>query len=258
MTDSADNRETGTLKRVLMVLGELAEHPGASAAATAQRLNLPRSTVHRLLSMLRDCGFASQAEDGGFAPGAELYRLAGRVHARVPHAQLALPLLQRLSARFHETSVLALLSPESLRMYFAATAAPQDPMRYNLELHRSESLAWGATGRVLLAHLSPHEVDAVIRAAEASPAGGRPLDAEALRAELPRIRADGFDITHGHRTPNAVGVAVPFFDDRGRVVGDFALLIPDFRFERHRREELVQALRECAQEMSARLGHAAA
>ena len=250
-------RETGTVRRVLLMLTELAEHPGDNSSAMAQRLNLPRSTAHRLLSMLRDDGFAAQAADGSFSPGAELHRLAGRVRATMPITELAMPLMQALSTRFGETSILALLTQPALGMYFAATASPPDPMRYNVELNRTQSLAWGATARVLLAHLPAADIEAVVRRAEKSPVGDKALDAAALMKELAQIRKNGWAISHGHRTRNAVGVAAPFFDSHGRVAGDIAFLIPEARFARHTRQALTTALREAADEMSRRLGHVA-
>ena len=143
-------RETGTVRRVLMLLSSLADHPGASAQNLAARVNLPRSSVHRLLTMLRAEGFAD-SQDGGFGPGPEFFRIAGRIGARMPYRKLAEPFLQALSAQFHETSILALLAREQLKMFYAAKGSPSDPMRYNIELGALEPLTWGATARVILA-----------------------------------------------------------------------------------------------------------
>lgn len=248
-------RETGTVRRVLMMLTQLAENPGENSGAMALRLNLPRSTAHRLLSMLRDEGFAAQSAEGGFTPGAELHRLAGRVRAVIPHAELAMPLLQALSTKFGETSILALLTRPALGMYFAATASPPDPMRYNVELNRTQSLAWGATARVLLAHLPAEEIDAVVRRAEKSPVNNMALDPIALMKDLEQIRRNGWAISHGHRTQNAVGLAAPFFDSHGQVAGDIAFLIPEARFATYPQHDLITALQAAAAEMSRRLGH---
>jgi DNA-binding IclR family transcriptional regulator len=247
--------DTGTVRRVLMVLTELIDNPTASANATAKHLQLPRSTVHRLLTMLKQSGFADQRADGSFAPGPELHRLAGRLRANVPHAELATPVLQELATRVGETCVLAILTPQSLGMYFAATASPPDPMRYNVELHRVGSLAWGATGRAILAHLPPDDIDVVVLRDEKSPVGARSLDRVELARELAQIRKDGYAISRGHRTPHAVGVAVPFFAADGSVVGDVSCLIPEGRFREKKLRELVRALRDAATQIGVRLGY---
>jgi DNA-binding IclR family transcriptional regulator len=250
-------RETGTVRRVLLLLSRLADHPGDSAQSLAARLNLPRSTVHRLLAMLRASGFADSEAGSSFGPGPELFRIAGRLGARMPYRKLAEPYLQALSAEFRETSILALLLREQLKMYYAAKGSPPDPMRYNIELGALEPLVWGATARVLLAHLREDEIATAIARREPSPARQLTSDEAEVRKSLKRIRRDGYGITHAHRTLNTVGIAAPFFDGEGNVVGSLGFLIPEFRWASAPQDTVVQALVQAASRMSRQLGHAA-
>jgi DNA-binding IclR family transcriptional regulator len=243
-------RESGTVRRVLMVLRDLVDHPGDAPASMAARLNLPRSTVHRLLATLRAEDFAALDAEGVTRAGPELVRMAGRLRAAVPYAQLAEPVLRRLSERFGETSLLVLLERRQLRMFCACSAAPPDPMRYNIELHRLESLAWGATGRSILAFLSEAEVGAVIARAEPSPGDGQSLDAGELTNALAGIRRAGHAITRAHRTRGAVGLAVALFDAQRQVVGSVALLVPEFRYKPSGRRAFIDALAEASAEIS--------
>jgi IclR family KDG regulon transcriptional repressor len=217
---------------------------------------LPRSSVHRLLTMLRANGFADSEPGGGFGPGNELYRIAGRLGARMPYRKLAEPYLHALSERFRETSILALLAREQLKMFYAATGSPPDPMRYNIELGALEPLVWGATARVLLAHLDEQEIAAAIKRREPSPARGLELGKAELRQSLAQIRRDGYGITHAHRTPNTVGIAAPFFDGEGRVAGSLGFLIPEFRWASSPQDLVVRALVDAAAGMSRQLGSA--
>jgi DNA-binding IclR family transcriptional regulator len=250
---AGQERETGTVRRVLLLLSALVDDPGVSAQILARRLNLPRSSVHRLLAMLRANGYADN-EAGGFGPGLELFRIAGRLGARTPHRKLAEPYLQALSAEFHETSILALLAREQLKMFYAAKGSPQDPMRYNIELGALEPLVWGATARVILAHLSEAEIAAALARREPSPARQLAPDAMEVRQSLAQIRRDGFGITHAHRTLNTVGIAAPFFDGEGNVVGSVGFLIPEFRWTSAPQDAVVAALLDAAARLSHQLG----
>ncbi len=250
---AGQERETGTVRRVLLLLSALADQPGVSAQILARRLNLPRSSVHRLLSMLRASGYADN-EAGGFGPGLELFRIAGRLGARTPHRKLAEPYLQALSAEFHETSILALLAREQLKMFYAAKGSPSDPMRYNIELGALEPLVWGATARVILAYLSEAEIAAALARREPSPARQLAPDATEVRQSLAQIRRDGFGITHAHRTLNTVGIAAPFFDGEGNVVGSVGFLIPEFRWTSAPQDAVVAALVDAAARLSHQLG----
>ncbi|MEI9806142.1 MAG: IclR family transcriptional regulator [Pseudolabrys sp.] len=252
----AQERETGTVRRVLMLLSCLADYPGESAQSLAARLNLPRSTVHRLLATLRVNGFADSEAGRSFEPGSELFRIAGRLGTRMPYRKLAEPYLQALSAEFHETSILALLARGKLKMFYAAKGSPPDPMRYNIELGALEPLVWGATARVMLAYMTEQEVATALKRREPSPARQLMPDAAELRASLAQIRRDGYGITFAHRTLSTVGIAAPFFDGEGEIVGSIGFLIPEFRWTSLSQQAVVQALVNAAAGMSRQLGHA--
>ncbi|WP_454689894.1 IclR family transcriptional regulator [Achromobacter aloeverae] len=249
-----EGKETSTVKRILLLLQCLVDYPGESAQALAQRLNLPRSSVHRLLATLRDNDYAGH-EAGGFGPGLEIYRMAAKLGGHMPYRRLAEPYLRALSERFHETSLLTLLERRHLKMFHAASGSPDDPMRYNIGLNVLEPLVWGATARVILAHLSEAEIQAAIDASGPSPVQGLTPDATEINAALARIRRDGHAVTYSHRTPNTVGVGAPFFDAEGQVLGSLGFLIPTFRWEQSDAEGIIGALREAAGALSAQLGY---
>ena len=204
---SVPEKETGTVRRVLMLLSCLADHSDESAQSLADRVNLPRSTVHRLLATLRANGFADSEAGRSFGPGPELFRIAGRLGTRMPYRKIAEPYLQALSARFRETSILALLARDKLKMFYAAKGSPPDPMRYNIELGALEPLVWGATARVMLAYMTEAEIVTALKRREPSPARQLPPNEAELRKSLAQIRRDGYGITVAHRSLNTVGIA---------------------------------------------------
>lgn len=249
-------KETGTVKRVLMLLRCLVDYPGESAQSLAQRLNLPRSSTHRLLATLRANDYALNEAGGAFGPGLELYRMAGKLGAQIPYRKLAEPYLRDLSDRFHETSLLTLLVRQQLKMFHAANGSPDDPMRYDIQLNSLQPLVWGATARVLLAYLSDAEITAAITMQDPSPVQGLLPDEADLRVSLQQIRQDGYAMTHSHRTPHTIGIAAPFFNGEGDVIGSLGLLIPEFRWIGVDPVCVSSALRDAATALSRRLGHA--
>ncbi|WP_345250995.1 IclR family transcriptional regulator [Pigmentiphaga soli] len=244
----------GTVHRVLRILGCFAEKERWGLNELARALNLPRATTHRLLNLCRPLNFVAQDEDGSYCPGLELYRLAGRLSMEMPLNRIAGPILARVRDQTDETTILTLLVRSELKMFFALTASPSHPMRYTIQTNRLEPLTWGATGRALLAFLSPEEIGEAVRRAEPSPLDQRPLDEAELRRSLAGIRAAGHSVTHGQRTPNGVGLAVPFFDGRGEVRGNVALTIPEFRFDPDKQAWLLGLLREAAAELARKMG----
>lgn len=248
--------DSGTVNRVLRILTCFADKDHWGLNDLARALNLPRATTHRLLNLCRPLNFVTQDGEGQYRPGLELYRLAGKLAIDMPINKIAAPILAAVRDKTDETTILTLLVRSDLKMFFSMTASPAHPMRYTIRTNQLEPLAWGATGRSLLAFLSKEEIDEVIRRHEPSPLDARPLDAAELRRSLKKIREDGYAITASQRTPDAVGLAVPFFDANGEVRGNVTLTIPDFRFKAARQKELLAALHAAVAELTRGLGWA--
>jgi IclR family KDG regulon transcriptional repressor len=246
--------DTGTVSRILQLLGCLAEREAWGVSALSQRLNLPRSTAHRLLNLCRAQGFVDSAGPGLYAPGLALFRLAGRLSFQMPLRRIALPFLTEFTQHFGETSLLTVVDRSELKVFFAAKAETSAPMRYVIETNALGPLGWGASGRAILAYLTETEIAEVIRRAEPSPVDGRPLDAKELRKSLADIRAKGYAITQKQRTPEGVGISVPIFDAAGQVVGNVSVTVPTFRFRPRDEPVFVRALTKMAATVSEALG----
>jgi DNA-binding IclR family transcriptional regulator len=139
-------------------------------------------------------------------------------------------------------------------MFFSLTAAPSHPMRYSIETDRLQPLSWGAAGRSLLAWLTEEEIAEVIRRSEPSPLDARPLDPDELRESLAEIRRKGHSVTYAQRTPDAYGIAVPFFDADRQVRGNLAYTIPNFRFNKKAVPRLISLLEKARDDLETRLG----
>ncbi len=246
--------DTGTVSRTLALLGCLAERDQWGVSALSQRLNLPRSTVHRLLNLCRPQGFVETAGAGTYRPGLALFRLAGRLSFQMPLRRIVLPLLTEFTQQFGETSLLTVVDRNELKVFFAAKAETSAPMRYVIETNSLVPLGWGASGRAILAYLTEAEIAEVIRRAEPSPVDSRPLDAKELRKSLADIRSKGYAITQKQRTPEGVGISVPIFDAAGQVVANVSVTVPAFRFRPSDEPVFVHALAKIAATVSEALG----
>lgn len=246
--------ETGTVARTLQLLACFCEQAEWPLAALSRRLGLPRSTVHRLLNLARTEGFVDSDGQGVYRPGLGLYRMAGRLSVEMPLRRIAQPHLDAFTRTYGESSLLTVLDRAQLKMFFAAKADAPAQMRYVIAMNTLGTLAWGASGRALLAYLSEEEIAEVVARAEPSPASGQPLDPEELAASLADIRAKGYSRTHHQRTTEGVGIAVPFFDAGGRVAGNVTVTVPSFRFNEKDEPAFVRSLTEIARQISATLG----
>jgi len=245
--------EIGAINRVLRLVSLLSDYPHLNAKQAATLLGWPVSSTHRLLRKLAELEFAHQTE-GTFSPGMELYRIVGRLSGNMPFAEIAEPLLSALTRQFNETSMLTILERRQLRMYTAQAASPQDPMRYIVELNRRDPLVWGASGRAMLAHLRPEEIEAAIETCTTPNIRGEQLDATELRAALEKTVREGFAMSRSHRTLNSIGLAVPLFGPQGDIIGSVGFQIPAFRFRDEQTASLVDGLTQTASIIAQQIG----
>ncbi|MFD3652970.1 IclR family transcriptional regulator [Streptomyces sp. NPDC058620] len=211
MTEAATARAPGgaqAVQRALDVLHCFHDNgPDLSASELARRLELSVSTAHRLARTLLGAGFLEQD------PRTSRYRLGpavtelGRLSYHQRGLHLAAPELTDLAERTGATADLALRSGPHAVIVAGGSVTPKVGLRR--PLHST------ALGKVLLAWARP---------GEAGPASLPPLraftdrtivEADALRAELARVRGDAYALNDGESAYGVRTLAVPVLDGAG-------------------------------------------
>lgn len=232
--------------RILRALA--GERSGLSLSDVAERLGLPRSTVHRIMTALEAEGLTAAASPNGrYRLGPEILRLAAGQHAELRH--LLRPLLEQLSAQVNETVDLAVLIRDHVS-FIDQVAAPQR-LRAVSAIGASFPAHCTANGKALLAELS-HEAlvrllpDELPRLTETTI-----VDRDALLDELATVREAGlaFDREEHHEGISAVGAVVR---DGSGAVAAVSIPVPTQRF-RGTEQDLALALRSSCSRMSALL-----
>lgn len=224
--DAAQKHRIPVIDRMMDVLEQL-EHRdgGASISDLVGTLELPRTTLYRILNTLQLHDMVRRDDSGAYQLGSRLLALAAHVAtggSQIDLVAIAQPLLDRLSGELGEACKLSVLDGDATlviatspgRREYALSVAPGQ----RLPCHA------GAAGKLLLAHLD----DAARQAALTRPLVGyttRTLtDPKRLAAELARIRRQGWSQDRGEGLPSVLAFAAPVFDTRGHMVA--ALSVP--------------------------------
>ncbi len=240
--DSAGIR---VIARAADILKVLAHHPeGLTLREIANRVDLPRSTVQRIVKALDDANFVIAASAiSGVRLGPALTLLAG--HAKeIDLVQICRPLLAKLNKDTGETIDFAVLGSDKV------VVVDQVPgVRHHLvwltAVGSSLSLHSSAPGKALLAEFAPHELAAVRKRYRLVKFTGNTITSwTRLEAELAEIRRTGvaYDREETFDGIHAVATCVRGPDgDRGAV----AIPVPAQRFEEIK-DDLVQVFqRRC-------------
>jgi DNA-binding IclR family transcriptional regulator len=255
-------RETGTIARTIMVLRAIADtQVEPTLKDLADAVNLPLSTMHRLLELLMKEGMVARDDmTKTFRPGIEFFRLSSHVVNRMPLSTTARPFLVAAMEDCNESSYLAILDGKANKLIFAACAESKQMLDYRVPLNVPVSLAVGASGLAVLAWMSPERIDAVLKAEAATAAittGHEMPSRDELLATLAEIRQLGYANTFGQRIKGAIGFFAPVFDGRGEVCASFGFTIPQVRFEPSVSNRLVHAILLRGAELSKALGYSA-
>lgn len=253
--DAGSGAGTGTVSRALALLTLLADAGGrVTVKHVGDVMQVPPSTAHRLLQLLRKEGFVDAAPGGQYGVGPQFYRVAARVVGGMSPATVAQPVIESIAETFNETVVFGLYLPTEGTLTFAARADGQQKLKYQIDMHKPLSLVWGASGKSVLAFL-PDDVVATILAAEGpSPAtGAPPPDAQQLAVELAGIRSQGWALSESEKLPDARGIAAPVYGPAG-VIGCICLTSPKARMPHASTDAIGQEVAKRAKALSHDLG----
>ena len=222
----------------------------------AVELGVSPSTAHRLLSELVKTGLVKQAVNPGrYSLSLEFLRLAYLTIAHLPIRQIALSHMRRLTDACNETSLLGLYDSTRQEMMFVAMIDSSHPLRYSIELNKWLPVHVGASGLGIMAFLGDAEISAIIDRTRLAPATSRSITQRyRMESEIQQIRARGYAITYGQRTPDAVGLAAPVFGSSGEVIGVICLTIPESRFDKTTESRIADNLKACADQVTKAIG----
>jgi DNA-binding IclR family transcriptional regulator len=240
-------RRRSALHTGLQILDCVAERGQMRAAEIAEALQLPISTMHRYVRLLRETGHLYEV-DGYYCLGHRLS--AGASRRGAGHlVRVADPLLRRLTELTGEAAILT--------VRVATTALCLDrimpPRRYLLSFQRGSvrPLYAGASATVLLAYAPPDVIAAVTGGVLRRFTTNTP-NASTLPERLARIRDQGFAVSHGEVDPRMVSVAAAAF--RGNVcVCGLSVAGPEERLSASALDRAIDAVVTASRKLGERL-----
>jgi DNA-binding IclR family transcriptional regulator len=232
------------IARAAAILRALKDQAGGlSLGQIADRVDLPRSTVQRIVGALQvERLVIAASPEGGIRLGPELQSLADA--GRIDLVELLRPLLQGLSQETEETVDLAVLRNDKL--IFIDQIPGTQRLRAVSSIGEVFPLTSPANGKACLALMSDEDV-AKIAIAEWK-AQGTKRDLKAFLAEIHKVRNTrvAFDEDEHSEGISAAGIA--FRDWQDGIFG-ISVPIPTTRFPQ-KRTKLVKALTQLSERVA--------
>ncbi|MGE4299327.1 MAG: IclR family transcriptional regulator [Desulfovibrionaceae bacterium] len=208
-----------SVDRAFDIIELLSVEPGGlGLAEIGSRLDLNKSTAHRLLAVLCKRGYVEKGDGRGrYRLGLGFVELAGLRLNSLELTTEAQPHLRRLSKLTGQTVFLAIREGREV-VYIDKTEAVNSLRRYKI-IGRRLPLHATSLGKALLSGLSDERIAALYAGAPLERMTERTVaDFDALLDEIRRTRSRGWSFDDEENEPGTLCVGAPIFDYRGSAV----------------------------------------
>lgn len=234
-----------TVEKAIDVLFHLHDRPEPWGVSDLGRaLDLPKSSVHRLLVSLRRRGLVESDERGRYRPGIALLALGLGVLEREPLVAAARPVLEREAAELGETCFVVAACAGKLTVLDKVEGTGF--LRAAPRVGSNVPVPVTAVGKLYLAH-APHALSSEDAAVQAS--GAR---ASVSQRELANVRKRGYAENLGEWIEGLAVIAAPVFA-HGKLVGAITTALPTSRLNRMDKKAVAQRVVAAASRVGARM-----
>lgn len=254
-TLAKDRESLTSLKKAIKILSLFDLHqPELSLGDIVFQSGLPKTTAYRILTALVDGHLcAKDPVTGRYSLGLMLLHF-GHVRRRQTRLRdLAIPILRLMRTQIDDTTVISIRAGDD-RVHLEQAEA-HHPLFLHSEPGMHVPLYVGATGLILLAGLTPAQIESYIaRTSFERKQRNQILTAAQLRAELARIGERGHaesraELSHA----KCMTLAVPITDERRATIGAVGVLVPESRYTAEFKARALQVLADGALKIAAKM-----
>lgn len=250
-----DNSSIQSIERAAAVMRCFTEHePELTLTELSRRVQLPKSTVARILAALQREGFVGKSENTGrYRLGVGLISLAGVALGRLDVRGAAYNFLEELVQRTQESASVSV--PDGAEAVIILHMPSPKPVRYVNWIGRRLPLHCTASGKVLLSGMNDERRARVSARPLRRYTGRTIVERAALEVELERVRAEGIALAHEEHEQGYSAIAAPIRNLDGDVVGAISISGPSFRLPVETLLGFSEALKDTAMKVSAEMGY---
>ena len=248
-----------TIERASQILDILGQSPqGISIRELSTKVNLPKGTIHRLLSSLLHFGYVRQdPKTRNYFLGFKLVELGNLLLGQLDLRKEAEPFLRDLAEGTKETVHMVVMDRDEV-VYIEKVEFEQNPggLRMASRIGLRNPIHSCAVGKVLLADFSDEALDHFLRGKNLLRRTENTMtDPVQLREHLKLVRKQGFAIDDEENERGIRCIAAPICNEVGRVVAAISISGPAFRVTKKViQESLKKEVMETAFKISQRLG----
>jgi DNA-binding IclR family transcriptional regulator len=246
-----------SIERAFAVIELLDSHGELGISEISRLLSLERSTVHRIVSTVRNLGYLNQNPcNHKYSNSFKFFEIGNDVVKRLGLRQQAAPFLRELSEKTHEAVNLAILDGD--RVIYIDKIESQSTIKVDLSVGKRFPPYCTGLGKILLAWLPEEKVLEIV--------GPPPFrkytentttSMEVLLSQLREIRSREIAWDNEEYVQGLFCIAAPVRGSSGDVVAALSVALPKFVYagEKRKIESIGDLLLDVARRFSRSLGY---
>lgn len=235
--------------RALGIIEALAQSP-AGLSETARRVNLPKSTVARLLSTLEEVE-AVERDEGGrlFRLGPMVQRLSAAAGGPAQLAAFAFPYLEELTELTDEAAGVSI--PDGYAVHYLAQTDGEHPVQVRDWSGELIPMHVVPSGLAIMAHWPEAQTERYLARDLAKLTPNTVIDGSTIRKRLAATREKGYIWVYEEFVEGINSVAAPVLGSGGRITAALHIHGPAYRFPGTNDEDRIgRAVAEAARRLS--------
>lgn len=225
-----------SVARAVKIIEALAMSP-AGLSETARRVDLPKSTVARLLSTLEATEAVERAEDGRmYRLGPMVQRLSAAAGGPAQLAAFAWPYMEELTSMTGEAAGISI--PDGYRVHYIDQTEATHPVQVRDWTGELIPMHLVPSGLVIMAHWPEQQTDRYLRRNLEASTPNSVTEPAAIRERLARIREDGYIWVFEEFVEGINSVAAPVFE-KDTITAAIHVHGPAYRFPAPGEEERI-------------------
>ncbi|GAA0321466.1 IclR family transcriptional regulator [Bacillus carboniphilus] len=245
-----------SVDRALYILDILKNNPrGLGVTEIAGRLEVAKSTAHRLLASLEEHGYVQKVgKEANYRLGLKFIEMNQVVVENLNVVELARPYLEQLSSATGEIVHLVML--DGYEIVYIDKVDNSSTIRIYSQIGRRAQLHCTGVGKAILAYYDDTRINEFIKNNDfRSYTENTITDGQALLQELKYIRESGISYDKEEHEPGIQCVAAPIKDHQNNVQYAISVTGPLTRMTQEKLKECIPKLKETVNHISRQLGY---
>ena len=228
------------------------EKPIWGVTEVARKLNLPKSTVSRLVSELVNEGYLKKVGHK-YSLGLSILCLSGVIMSHLEIHREAHEPLKSLVRKVEENAHISTL--EGTQLIYLLKVECNQAVRLLSHVGHYRPITCSSPGKLLLAHQSVDLINEVINQGFTKRGPDSITDSHVLMDRLNKIKQQGYDVSINEMNEDVVSIAAPIKDYMGNVIAAVSIAGPRHRIDDDLLPHYVNEIVKTGEVISHQLGY---